>query len=93
VSPDRYNPKFEFGSTINSASKWRFGSEARNSMENKGNKCVPGAGTYKIPSKVGEGPKYIIGAKIKSDLSPMKNNPGPGTYNIQSVDNLNMQNS
>lgn len=36
VSPDRYNPKYDFTSTISSPSKWKFGSEPRNSMEAKG---------------------------------------------------------
>lgn len=64
VSPDRYNPKHCWNSTIQSSSKWGFGSEARNSMEAKGNKCVPGAGTYKIPSRIGEGAKYVMGCKL-----------------------------
>ena len=62
-------------------------------MEAKGNRGMPGAGTYKIPSMIGEGPQYGIQGRQEKGSSPMKNNPGPGTYNIQSVDNLRMHNS
>ena len=62
-------------------------------MEMKGTKGFPGAGTYKLPVMVGEGPKYGIQGRTEGHGNPMKNNPGPGTYNVQSVDNLRMHNS
>jgi len=34
-----------------------------------------------------------MGAKLNNDLSPMKNNPGPGNYELQNRDNINMRGS
>jgi len=51
-------------------------------MSQKDAASMPGAGTYQIPSRMSEGPKYGMGAKIGNDNSPMKNNPGPGQYNL-----------
>jgi hypothetical protein len=34
-----------------------------------------------------------MGAKLKNDFSPMKNNPGPGTYELMNRDNSNMNRS
>jgi len=31
-----------------------------------------------------------MGAKLNNNMSPMKNNPGPGTYDLQNADNPNM---
>ena len=41
----------------------------------------PGPGSYTIPSKVEEGPKYILG--LKPEINPQKNRTetGPGQYN------------
>lgn len=51
-------------------------------MVNKGQMNFPGAGTYEISSKISEGPKYGMGAKLGSEFSPTKNNPGPGQYDL-----------
>jgi len=40
-----------------------------------------------------EGPKYYLGQKLDNDKSPMKNNPGPGAYELMNKDNLNMTTS
>ena len=34
-----------------------------------------------------------MGAKLNNDLSPMKNNLGPGNYELQKRDNINMRGS
>eukprot|EP00347_Sterkiella_histriomuscorum_P010747 403375078 len=40
----------------------------------------PGPGSYVVPSKIQEGPKYILG--LKPEINPFKNKtePGPGLY-------------
>lgn len=45
--------------------KWGFGSERRKGLAS-GN-LSPGAGTYQIPSKISEGPKFVMGAKLSND--------------------------
>ena len=61
--------------------KWGFGSEKRKGVG--GGSISPGAGTYQIPSKVAEGPKYVMGAKLTTDeLAAVKKNPGPGQYDL-----------
>ena len=62
-------------------------------MVQRGQRNFPGAGTYEIGSKISEGPKYGMAAKLGSELSPMKHNPGPGTYDLQNIDNINMNRS
>ena len=46
----------------------------------------PGPGQYQIPSRVSEGPKYILG--LKPELNPFKNKtePGPGLYDPKKPD-------
>lgn len=42
---------------------------------------VPGAGTYELGTKVGEGPQFIMGAKCGvSAIEKSGNQPGPGAY-------------
>jgi len=53
---------------------------------------VPGAGTYQIPSRLAEGPSYGMGAKLNDrSATSMGRNPGPGAYELQDSDNLNMR--
>jgi hypothetical protein len=60
-----------------SGSKWGFGSDKRKGL-GSGN-FSPGAGTYQIPSMMVEGPKYVMGSKLDTDLTGGKKaNPGPG---------------
>lgn len=42
----------------------------------------PGAGQYPIPSKIVEGPKYIMGARLTRNQSSNFKNPGPGAYDL-----------
>lgn len=44
---------------------------------------------------ISEGPRYGMSAKLPDDkaLSPMKNNPGPGMYDLQNKDNGNFRNT
>lgn len=42
---------------------------------------VPGPGVYDLNSRVGEGPKYVIGQKLGSSLTASTSKvPGPGAY-------------
>lgn len=41
---------------------------------------MPGPGVYDLGSKVGEGPKYVIGQKLGSSMGFASKVPGPGTY-------------
>lgn len=88
VSPDKYNPNH--GTIKNSAAKWGFGTDNRKPLNN-GKDNVPGAGTYNIPSKILDGPKYFIGAKLGGEQDPKRLNPGPGAYNSHAYDNPNMK--
>ena len=45
------------------AAGWRIGTETRPSVVNKDAGRMPGAGAYKIPSRVAEGPTIIIAQK------------------------------
>ena len=58
-----YDPKYQ--STKLRAAGWRIGTETRPGMVQKGQKFVPGAGNYNIPSRVAEGPK--IGMHMRTD--------------------------
>lgn len=51
-------------------------------MVNRDQPNFPGAGSYTIGSRISEGPKYGVGMKLNNNMSPMKNNPGPGTYDL-----------
>ena len=46
------------------------------------NKSVPGPGSYTIPEKIVEGPKYVMGMKTiaSESLFSGKDVPGPGLY-------------
>ena len=43
----------------------------------------PGPGTYKSPSSIGEGPTYVLGAKLYDSFETKKNKelPSPFQYN------------
>lgn len=58
-----------------------FGYGERSSL-NKSS-IVPGPGAYTTPVKIGEAPKYFMGAKIEdlSSIKRAKDVPGPGQYN------------
>ena len=64
---------------------YRIGSAPRNKFE-EAQKSVPGPGTYDIPDKSIEGPKYHLGLKtsFSSAEVAMKQVPGPGCYSPNS---------
>ena len=87
MSPAAYNPSH--GLTMPAGSKWGFGSDVRKGIGKSS--ISPGAGTYQIPSKIQEGPKFIMGSKLENEKNlPSRNNPGPGQYDLQNKDNANM---
>lgn len=73
--------------TKNAASQWKFGSESRKGMVNRDAPNFPGSGQYQFKSTIADGPRYGMSAKLPNDLNPMKNNPGPGQYNLQNRNN------
>mmetsp|Transcript_39575 Transcript_39575/g.60496 ORF Transcript_39575/g.60496 Transcript_39575/m.60496 type:complete len:135 (+) Transcript_39575:869-1273(+) len=80
--------------TAPTAFKWGFGSEKRKGTVHRDAERIPGAGNYPIPSKMSEGPKYGMGIRLESSVSPKKNkNPGPGQYDLQHSDNTRMKTS
>lgn len=76
-----YNPKPE--TTKLRAAGWRIGTENRPSMVQKGQKFVPGAGSYAIPSRIQEGPRVGMHARTDTvDQNVKKGIPGPGSYDL-----------
>ena len=58
-----------------------MGTGQRSDLASGSAKKNPGPGNYEIDSKVGEGPKFVMGLKTESNaLSGNKKVPGPGTY-------------
>ena len=52
-------------------------------MVAKGHEKLPGAGEYKIPSHISDGPKVSMHAKTDTvDLNLKKGVPGPGKYEL-----------
>jgi hypothetical protein len=66
------------------AARYSMGASKRNIDYSKN---VPGPNEYKVPTKMGSGPKFNIGAKLDSQSAVMteynktKGNPGVGAYN------------
>jgi hypothetical protein len=57
-----------------------MGSSKRQGMAKVGLN-VPGPGVYEAKSRVGEGPKYVIGEKLAvGGMTSKSLVPGPGTY-------------
>lgn len=88
--PGNYDPNYQAGK--NKAAAWGFGSEKRSDLAGK-SKAVPGAGSYDIPSSCPAGPKYGMGMKLDNDMQSksLRKVPGPGQYDLQNKDNLNMR--
>lgn len=61
--------------------QWGLGTAERSEMGNKFTKSFPGPNVYDIKTKVGEGPKFVMGVKTE-DTSGKANKivPGPGAY-------------
>ena len=60
-------------------------------MERKDAKFTPAPGQHNITSRISDGPKWGIGQKLSNDFSKTQNVPGPGNYELQNRDNLNMK--
>lgn len=71
--PSNYKPSDNFVKTH--AASWRFGTSSRPSLsQDRGQ--LPGPNKYNIPSKMIEGPKYVMG--VKTSLDKIDDIPGPG---------------
>ncbi|CDW84498.1 UNKNOWN [Stylonychia lemnae] len=77
-SPNNYNPNDSFSRTQSAA--WGFGSSNRPLIADKRKQEFPGPNQYEIPSRVVEGPKFIMGQRTKDPLADKDNIPGPGKY-------------
>ena len=52
-------------------------------MVQKGQESIPGAGSYTVASRIDEGPKFSMGAKLDGvNQSAKKGVPGPGQYEM-----------
>lgn len=40
----------------------------------------PGPGSYQVPTRIAEGPKYVLGLKESYEWVKHKGEPGPGKY-------------
>lgn len=74
AEPCTYQPNFN--STQKSAPKCKFGTEAKNTMQDKKN--VPGPGAYELRTKVSPRNKVPLGHKYKN--RNQDDIPGPGHY-------------
>lgn len=80
--PGSHNPNFD--SVALHHAVWSFGTSSRPSLNNA--KPVPGAGAYDLPSKVVEGPAFVMGLKLDNQSSigaavgKTIKNPGPNVY-------------
>lgn len=59
--PDSYDPNFQ--ATKSKLASWSFGSSKRTQVGKK-NLATPAPGTYEIPSKAVDGPKFNMGLKL-----------------------------
>ena len=57
-----------------------MGCSKRAGLKNPTNPSNPAPGSYELKSRVGEGPKFIVGQKLGSSLSSNRIGPGPGAY-------------
>lgn len=58
---------------------WSYAKDAREKIFGQ---TQPGPGEYKLPTKIGENPKYLMGLKLETN--PVKEQrllPGPADYN------------
>ena len=86
--PGNHSPNFKISQT--SAPSYGFSKPSSN--KNIKLNMAPSPGTYDIPSTIGKsGPRYGIGQRPSKEGSPSTlRNPGPGSYETQNRDNLNM---
>lgn len=76
--PGSYDPDYK--KTKSASAQWGFGTDKRKGLVNRDQPNFPGAGSYQIASRISEGPKYGVGAKLKDQNRNV--NPGPGTYDL-----------
>lgn len=82
--PDSYNPNMTSIKERNAS--WSFGSGQRAKLASVG-LTTPAPGTYNVPNRAIEGPKYPMGSKIEANSAfgveqrKTRGNPGPGNYN------------
>ena len=57
-----------------------MGSAKRQALLNAASKNNPGPQAYELKSRVGEGPKFVVGQKLGSSLLTDSKGPGPGAY-------------
>lgn len=76
--PNIYNPDFQ--KTRSKAPATGFGYGERSSLSKTF--LAPGPGQYRTPSKIGEGPRYHLGAKLfdSFEAKKMKELPAPNIY-------------
>lgn len=87
MAPGQYDP--DHNKVKEKAAGWRIGTELRPDMAKKGHEKYPGAGEYRIPTRVGDGPKVHMHAKTNLvDQNVKKGVPGPGNYELQNTQNL-----
>eukprot|EP00347_Sterkiella_histriomuscorum_P007720 403347820 len=77
--PNGYHPKYE--NTRRNSPSTGFGYGNRSFLNRTFE--MPGPGNYQTPTKVGEGPKYIMGAKLNNSIleKNAKEQPSPDNYN------------
>jgi hypothetical protein len=81
-SPNKYLPNIAV--IQEKSAQYSMGASARNFDYSKSS---PGPNAYKVPTRIGQGPKFNIGAKLESQSAVMtefnktKGNPGVGAYN------------
>lgn len=80
--PGSHNPNFD--SVAFRHAVWSFGTSSRPALSQT--KLVPGVGTYELPSKLVEGPAFVMGLKLDNQSSigtavgKTIKNPGPNVY-------------
>ena len=82
TAPGQYDP--DINKVKYKAAGWRIGTQKqRPGLSSKDQAMTPGAGSYKLPSSTGIGPKIQMHAKLnKIDENVKKNVPGPGNYDL-----------
>jgi hypothetical protein len=77
--PNNYDPHFE--RTKRNAPATGFGYGERSFLNKTFN--APGPGNYQTPTKVGEGPKYLMGIKLNDSILEKRAKliPSPDNYN------------
>ena len=77
--PNQYNPKYDGVKTKSPATGFGYGDRPAMSRTF----IAPGPGAYKTPSNIGEGPTYVLGARLEDAYTTKKarEQPSPNHYN------------